>query len=64
MAADDFAALGPATKIKVLVHRRLTAYTPNAAACQACGLCVVACPQVAITLIPPGDEGTLSAGGG
>ena len=51
-----FAPLGLATKVKVLAHRRLTAYTPNAGACRACGLCVVACPQDAITLVaPPGQ---------
>ncbi len=46
----DFAALGPLSKLKSLVHGRLTAYTPNADACRACGLCVVACPEHAITL--------------
>jgi 4Fe-4S ferredoxin len=50
---DDFSALGIGTKVKVLAHRRLTAYTPNAAACRACGLCVVACPKDAITIVPP-----------
>lgn len=49
----DFGTLGLATKVKVLAHRRLTAYTPNAAACRACGLCVVACPKDAINLVAP-----------
>jgi ferredoxin len=31
----------------------LTAYTPNAAACRAWGLCVMVCPQDAITLVAP-----------
>jgi NAD-dependent dihydropyrimidine dehydrogenase PreA subunit len=54
---EDFAALGRGTKIKVIAHRRLTAYTPNAAACRACGLCVVACLKEAITLVaPPGSD--------
>jgi 4Fe-4S ferredoxin len=53
MDTDDFAALGLGTKVKVLVHSRLTAYTPNADACRACGLCVVACPKDAITLVAP-----------
>jgi NAD-dependent dihydropyrimidine dehydrogenase PreA subunit len=53
----DFAVLALGTKLKVLAHRRLTAYTPNAGACRACGLCVVACPQDAITLFPPGAAG-------
>jgi 4Fe-4S ferredoxin len=49
----DFAALGLGTKVKVIAHRRLTAYTPNASACRACGLCVVACPKDAISLVAP-----------
>lgn len=58
---DDFAALARRTQLKVIVHRRLTAYTPNAAACRACGLCVVACPQDAITLVAPTGADTLTA---
>ncbi len=46
----DFAALGPLSKLKSIVHRRQSAYTPRADACRACGLCVVACPEKAITL--------------
>ena len=53
MEADDFASLGLATKMKVIAHRRLTATTPRATACRACGLCVVSCPQHAITLVAP-----------
>jgi NAD-dependent dihydropyrimidine dehydrogenase PreA subunit len=33
-------------------HERRTARTPKAAECRACGLCVVACPEDAITLQP------------
>jgi NAD-dependent dihydropyrimidine dehydrogenase PreA subunit len=47
----DFAALGALGKLKSLAHGRKTAYTPRADACQACGLCVVACPERAITLV-------------
>jgi NAD-dependent dihydropyrimidine dehydrogenase PreA subunit len=53
MDPEDFTLLGLATKVKVIAHRRLTAYTPQANACRACGLCVVACPKDAITLVPP-----------
>lgn len=48
----DFAALGFFQKLKSRAHQRMTAYTPNAGACKACGLCVVACPEKAITLLP------------
>jgi NAD-dependent dihydropyrimidine dehydrogenase PreA subunit len=47
----DFAALGVFAKLKSVAHRRMTAYTPNADACRACGLCVVACPEKAIELV-------------
>lgn len=50
MDDEDFAALGVLAKLKSVAHRRMTAYTPNADACRACGLCVVACPEKAIRL--------------
>jgi len=49
---SDFRALSFMGRLKSRVHGRLTAYTPGADACQACGLCVVACPEDAITLGP------------
>jgi 4Fe-4S ferredoxin len=47
---EDFRELSLRGKLKSLAHRRRTAYTPGADACQACGMCVVACPEKAITL--------------
>ncbi len=47
----DFAKLGLVGKVKSVAHKRQTAYTPKADACQACGLCVVACPEKAIALV-------------
>ncbi len=46
----DFARLSFVGKLKSRVHGRKTAYTPAASACQACGLCVVSCPEQAISL--------------
>jgi 4Fe-4S ferredoxin len=48
----DFAKLSFFGKLKSRAHGRKTAYTPNAEACQACGLCVTACPETAIRLVP------------
>ncbi len=47
----DFSVLPVMAKIRVMAHRRQTAYTPNLERCRACGLCVVACPEHAISLI-------------
>jgi 4Fe-4S ferredoxin len=49
----DFDRLRLMSKLRVLAHKRATEYTPNADACRACGLCVVACPEHAITFVPP-----------
>lgn len=46
----DFAKLSFFGKLKSRAHGRQSAYTPNAAACQACGQCVAACPEHAIKL--------------
>lgn len=51
---DDatFRAMGPLLRLKLWMHGKKSAETPNKDACQACGLCVVACPEKAITLTP------------
>ena len=46
----DFARLSILGRLKSMAHGRKTAYTPAADRCRACGLCVVACPEKAITL--------------
>jgi NAD-dependent dihydropyrimidine dehydrogenase PreA subunit len=46
----DYQRLGSLQKLKLRVHGMKVAYTPNADACRACGLCVTACPERAITL--------------
>jgi NAD-dependent dihydropyrimidine dehydrogenase PreA subunit len=48
---EDFSGLSFLGKLKSRAHGRLSAYTPQANLCQACGLCVVACPEKAITLV-------------
>ena len=50
----DFAKLSFFGKLKSRAHKRQTAYTPREADCRACGLCVVACPEEAIKLVPAG----------
>jgi len=56
LSADQRRALSLTGRIKTFVHRGRQAMTPNADACQACGRCVDACPEDAISLIgfPPG----------
>jgi 4Fe-4S ferredoxin len=49
--AEDHDMLSFIGRIRSAVHGRKSAYTPNAGNCQACGLCVVACPEDAITLV-------------
>ncbi len=48
----EYRALGLLVRLKLRVHGKKTAYTPNADACRSCGLCVVACPEKAIRLAP------------
>jgi len=48
--AADYLQLGPLQKLKLRMHGMMVAYTPNAEACRACGACVAACPERAITL--------------
>ena len=38
-------------KLKGFAHRWQQAFAANAGACHACGLCVSACPEKAITLV-------------
>ena len=47
----DFDALSFFGKLKSRAHGKKTAYVPSASACQACGLCVVSCPEEAISLV-------------
>jgi len=48
---DEFRAMSFFIRLKMTAHGRKTAFTPRADTCQACGLCVAACPEKAITLV-------------
>jgi 4Fe-4S ferredoxin len=47
----DWRPLGVLAKLKVFAHGKKTAYAPRADTCEACGLCVKACPEDAIKLV-------------
>jgi len=47
----EYRAMPTMVRFKLWVHGKKTAHIPNASACQACGLCVVACPEKAIRLV-------------
>jgi NAD-dependent dihydropyrimidine dehydrogenase PreA subunit len=46
----DYRALPLLARLKSRAHGFKTAYTPRVDQCRACGMCVVACPEDAITL--------------
>jgi NAD-dependent dihydropyrimidine dehydrogenase PreA subunit len=52
IADAEYRALPLLARLKVLAHGKKTALTPRAADCRACGLCVVACPEKAISILP------------
>jgi NAD-dependent dihydropyrimidine dehydrogenase PreA subunit len=53
----EYRSLPILARLKVWAHGKKTAYTPRADACLACGLCVTACPERAITLARVGSVG-------
>jgi len=48
----DFTRLGAIGRLKNIAHRRMTAYVVRPEQCSACGLCVPACPERAISFEP------------
>lgn len=48
--AADYRQLKRLQRFRLRVHGLKVAYVPRAEACRACGLCVSACPEHAITL--------------
>lgn len=51
LAKAERGALSLRGKLKGFAHRWQQAFATNADACRACGLCVAACPEKAITLV-------------
>jgi 4Fe-4S ferredoxin len=50
LTSSEYNSLGFVGRLKARSHDRRTARTPRAGSCRACGLCVVACPEEAISL--------------
>lgn len=50
LPAGERAGLSLRGKLKGFAHGWKQAFTPNAAACEACGKCVEACPESAIRI--------------
>jgi len=53
---EEYGHLGVVGRLKARRHDRKISRTPRATACRACGLCVVACPEEAITLEATGPS--------
>ena len=51
LSAQERGVLSLRGKLKGFAHRWQQAFASNADACHACGLCVAACPEKAITLV-------------
>jgi NAD-dependent dihydropyrimidine dehydrogenase PreA subunit len=50
IAEDEYRAMPLLVRFKLRVHGKKTALLPRIDACKACGLCVVACPELALSL--------------
>jgi 4Fe-4S ferredoxin len=61
MADAEYRAMPFFVRLKLAAHGRKTAHTPRADSCRACGLCVVSCPEKALTLVQaaPAEPKTL-----
>jgi len=52
LGTEDKSALSLRGRLKAFFHGGKQAFTPRADQCHACGLCVAACPENAISLVP------------
>lgn len=52
IADADYRAQTLFSQLKIWAHGMQMAYTPHADVCRACGLCVPACPEQAIRIVP------------
>ena len=59
LTAAERGELSFRSKMKLFVHGGKQAFAVRAEECHACGLCVTACPERAITLVKIGPESTL-----
>jgi 4Fe-4S ferredoxin len=59
LTADERKELSFRSKVKLFVHGGKQAFAVRAEECHACGLCVTACPERAITLVRTGTQATL-----
>jgi NAD-dependent dihydropyrimidine dehydrogenase PreA subunit len=50
MDEAEFQGMPFLVRLKLRVHGKRTVFLPRADSCRACGLCVVACPEKALTL--------------
>ncbi len=50
LTAEERGSLSFLTRVKVALHGGRQAFVVNASQCEACGLCVAACPEHAIKL--------------
>ncbi len=51
ITSEQYKTLSFTGKVKTLFHGRKKAFAVRSSACQACGLCVTACPEKAIKLV-------------
>lgn len=48
---ENYETLGWLARLKLTLHGRKVAHVTTPEACKACGLCVAACPEQAVTLV-------------